>query len=924
MAGEVVNRQVVVNIVADDVMKAQETLLARQKKLNQEIAKTNDPKALADLNKQLKATEQQIDRNSKVLKGDLLPTYNQLTSAVKKYYSEWKKTGDPEVLKRYQEANALLKMQKDQLNKVEGAAKGLSNVSIFKSAFWANLAAGAVTGFFSSFSGFLSSSIDEALQADLSTKRLESTLNNLGRSDAFDRLTAKADQMAQKFRYLDNDDIVGVFEKLIDYGKLTEKEINNLLPVIIDFAAKSRIDLATASDVVVKALEGNGKAMKQYGIDLKDANTETERLNIVMTTLKEKVDGAAEAFQNSAAGGVATARQEFANLKEDIGNQLIPALNSLMQFVIGAIKGIKQFATDIKSFFVGSNPTGDYDGRLAAAAQANKKFLDEVRSIKGITDNAVKNAIINESAIWEDEIKKNTEALTPIVDKFNQLKSQLERGDSEATKANLSRLAGFKNEIDELNGRNRYLSERVRLLKEEAAVIGNNTKIGVTQPNAPAKTPKAKEPEKQVKELENVWQRIAKIQEAAYKAVQGVARDQRQVFADADKFIKANVNEISKLNIDNQGIDAAGRIGRFDRNRVAGLELQVQTTRSKQRLAAELALLTELERQELDNKELTENEKLLIEEQYRQRRKEAEVNFWNSIVANVGDYANSILNVLNTFDSIRSSKENAELERDRRTNDKKEQNLQNRLRKGLISQAEYDRQIDQLKQKQDKKEQQIQLAQFKRNQKIAIAQAFVNAAQGVTSTLAARPGLTDILGLGVARALQIGLIATTLAAQIASINGQKPQFARGGKLGGRLHSEGGNPIMDGNGNKIAEIERGEGIINRRSMTDNRTYTLSGTPSQIASTINGMHGGIRWENPARFINYGALNKRYYAAGGTFGTDGSSTGIMDTAMLMDILSRLDSTLKRGVKAYTVLTDQEDAQTRLDNIRAEATMK
>lgn len=891
MAGEVVNRQVVVNIVADDVLKAQETLLTRQKKLNEEIKKTNDPKALADLNKQLKATEQQIDRNTKVLKGDLLPTYNQLTSAVKKYYAEWKKTGDPEVLKRYQEANTLLKLQKDQLNKVEGAAKGISNVSIFKSAFWANLGAGAIQGFFGSFQGFLSGSIDEALAADVATRRLESTLNNLGRSDAFDRMAQKAEEMAARFKYLDNDDVIGVFEKLIDYGKLTEKEMNDLLPVIVNFAAKSQIGIGEATDVVVKALEGNGKALKQYGINIKDAGSETERMNVVMTTLKEKVDGAADAFQNSAAGSVAVAKQQMANLKEEIGTGLIPIFVKLLSVVNQVVKGISVV-------FGLSSGTDDAIANLrlnsAVQGSANTDYSQRKKIIEDDLKFAKQRGIDEKKVLdeWIAQLKKDK------ADVDAKVKNAVAQGIFNGGDASKTRVA-----LDTV-GRQMALD---RLLAEYAA---DKTIIGIN--DAGKTTPDKKEPpEKKVKELESAWQRIAKIQEAAYRAVQGIARDQKQIFAEADKFIKANVDAIG-----NGGIDPAQRIARFDRNRVAGLELQVQTTRGKQRLAAEMALLKEQERQELDNKELTENEKLLIEEQYRQRRKEAELNFLNGIVANIGEYANAILNVFDTIGQAQTARENSELERDRKANEKKEQNLQNRLRKGLISQGEYDRQIAAINTAQEKREKEIEIKQFNRNKRISIIQAIINGAQAASKTLAE---------LGFPAAIPaLAILAASIGAQIATINAQKPAFARGGKLGGRLHSEGGNPIMDGNGNKIAEIERGEGIINRRSMADGRSYTLSGTPSQIASTINGMHGGIRWESPARFINYAALNKRYYAAGGTFGGDAGNGASMDTAQLMDILSRLDSTLKRGVKAYTVLTDQEDAQTRLNNIRAEATMK
>lgn len=186
---------------------------------------------------------------------------------------------------------------------------------------------------------FLQSAIDEFIGMDKNVRMLQNTLKNLGVPAAFDRISASADRLAKQFTYLDNDDILKTFQQLTVYGKLTEEQMNDLLPVIIDFAAASGQDLQGATSTIIKALEGNGKALKEYGINIKDAKSTTEALGIVMNELGPKVAGVGKAFGDSAAGGLASAQQEFKNIKEEIGAGLLPILNSVLTVLLDIVKG---------------------------------------------------------------------------------------------------------------------------------------------------------------------------------------------------------------------------------------------------------------------------------------------------------------------------------------------------------------------------------------------------------------------------------------------------------------------------------------------------------------------------------------------------------------------------------------------------------
>ena len=119
--------------------------------------------------------------------------------------------------------------------------------------------------------------------------------------------------------------------------------------------------------------------------------------------------------------------------------------------------------------------------------------------------------------------------------------------------------------------------------------------------------------------------------------------------------------------------------------------------------------------------------------------------------------------------------------------------VQDQAAERQIAQIEerYEREIDLagenselVSQLEEQREQEVELIQrraFERQKRLQIAQAVINGAQAIIGTLAANPGPADILSLGAFRAIQIGLVVATTAAQIAAISRQT--FAKGGYTG---------------------------------------------------------------------------------------------------------------------------------------------
>src|SRR3954454_1279518 len=118
-------------------------------------------------------------------------------------------------------------------------------------------------------------------------------------------------------------------------------------------------------------------------------------------------------------------------------------------------------------------------------------------------------------------------------------------------------------------------------------------------------------------------------------------------------------------------------------------------------------------------------------------------------------FASQALDVFSRFNETRNAKENAALNKELKANDAKKQSYKRMLDAKIITESDYQSKVAALDRAADKRKQDLERQQFERSKKIQIAQALVNGAMGITSVLAARPGATDILTLGVFRAINI-------------------------------------------------------------------------------------------------------------------------------------------------------------------------
>ena len=291
----------------------------------------------------------------------------------------------------------------------------------------------------------------------------------------------------------------------------------------------------------------------------------------------------------------------------------------------------------------------------------------------------------------------------------------------------------------------------------------------------------------------------------------------------------------------------------------------------------------ELLKTQLDNEALSQEERLALEVEYysilgdmREQDVEAEQNALEAkkqkaleVINSVGAFAEQGMQIASAAVELANTKDQAELQQYEESQEKKKKALESRLNQGLISQEEYDKQVEAMDAEMEKKRAAMELKQAKREKAIAYAQAVIQMALGIATAVAQNPMMGGLPGSAIAATMGAIQIATIAATPL-------PKASRGALLEGASHAEGGIPI---------EAEGGEAIINKRS-----TARFRG----LLSAINEWGGGVK-----------------FARGGIPLDGGYSSRSIEN--LTNTISRKDWNDMMNKPIYTTITDirKEDAR-------------
>lgn len=128
----------------------------------------------------------------------------------------------------------------------------------------------------------------------------------------------------------DDDALAASQATLAQFG-LTGEQIQQLTPLMADYAAKTGKDIETAAQDMGKAIMGQGRALKTVGVDFTDTGNAAGNFDQLVAGLDGTVGGFAETMGDTAAGKAKILEQSFGDIQETVGEMLIPVLSTLVE-----------------------------------------------------------------------------------------------------------------------------------------------------------------------------------------------------------------------------------------------------------------------------------------------------------------------------------------------------------------------------------------------------------------------------------------------------------------------------------------------------------------------------------------------------------------------------------------------------------------
>ena len=179
---------------------------------------------------------------------------------------------------------------------------------------------------------FLKESFNEFANAEKATKNLGFALTNVGGegSEALEKLTNQADELEESLGLFESEDIQVLQKDLVNLGA-SSSQVEKLTPKILDLAKATGKDLGEATDIVIKAINGQTKGLKEVGLEFESTGTRTGNYNILLEKL-DKFQGAAAASAETLEGKQQRISIAWGNVKEAVGGFLADYGTTLLDF----------------------------------------------------------------------------------------------------------------------------------------------------------------------------------------------------------------------------------------------------------------------------------------------------------------------------------------------------------------------------------------------------------------------------------------------------------------------------------------------------------------------------------------------------------------------------------------------------------------
>ena len=238
-----------------------------------------------------------------------------------------------------------------QISESQNRIRLLSDTAEKSASSISNAFTGAAAAIAAAFSvdaivNFGQQSINAFVEAETASNKLRTSIVTLGGEgeEAFDKLNAQADKLAQTTLF-DDEDIRNAQAQLSVFG-LTADEIEKFTPALLEFATISKQDLGSAVEQLGRGLNGLGKGLELYRINVDQSATRTENFNSILRGLAQ-FEGQAAAATETLGGRLILKKKQVEELQESIGDKLVPVYEALGKAQLGVIQFFETLGTVI-------------------------------------------------------------------------------------------------------------------------------------------------------------------------------------------------------------------------------------------------------------------------------------------------------------------------------------------------------------------------------------------------------------------------------------------------------------------------------------------------------------------------------------------------------------------------------------------------
>ena len=626
--------------------------------------------------------------------------------------------------------------------------------------------------------------------------------------------------------------------------KLTETQIQQLTPAVLDFAKAKGIDLKTAFDLVSKSVGSSTNALSRYGIQIDGAAKSNERVENAVNALTTAFGGQATAARDTLGGAYEALQNVQGDLLEDFGS-FISVIGK--DFVNGMLQGtiaIRNFLAEEKNL----KAIQDTFAAIGASVKVGFSVFKEIGS-----------------AIFQD-LKT---AIDDIVVSFNELFGDLN------SNASVFDALGNYVKIFSIN-----LGIAIKLIKTQIQlgidwinVLKNIGQALIAVGQALANPLKWKEAKKQLAEVKDSFKSLTV---NAVKNVDDIVKGVVKGFKELPDSAKENSSKFNKIWSD--AYDKYKFKAEDTTNEILeGQEdaLNQSTNHSKEWLANQKSIMKEwnsLQRSAVQNniKEIEGRRDKFVEAGVNQ----VEANKWankeirktwgqqatktlgivSSMASQVANIYSSLFSTIMSFqeqelEELKAKNEEQEaeieaqnealLEQEDENYEAKKEQLEAQREEGLISEAEYDAQMEILeaqhednttkikldnearleaaKQKNRDKENAKAKKIFEANKANQIAMVWINAAIGIVSAFAMGISQLGPIAGAIIGAVMAALLVGVAVAQTVVISQQQyvPAKAEGGMASGttRVNELGGEIITLPDGSQVIPNDISRQIAN---------------------------------------------------------------------------------------------------------------